>query len=46
MAATREMGRLIPHAEVSVVQSCGHMAPLEQPKEVTSTLVDFLTAKQ
>lgn len=46
VATTREMSRLIPHAIVNVVQSCGHMAPLERPKEVTSTLVNFLTAKQ
>lgn len=44
LAATKEMSRLIPHATVTVLQRCGHMAPLEQPEAVTSALVDFLTA--
>jgi pimeloyl-ACP methyl ester carboxylesterase len=44
LAATREMSRLIPHAKLHVLRGCGHMAPLERPQEVTSALVDFLTA--
>ena len=46
VAATREMSRLVTHAEVNVVQGCGHMAPLEQPEEVASALVDFLTTTE
>ena len=44
LAATREMSRLIPHASVHVLHGCGHMPPLERPQEVTSAVVDFLTA--
>ena len=34
---------LIAHAELAVVEGCGHMAPLERPEPVTSALVEFLT---
>jgi pimeloyl-ACP methyl ester carboxylesterase len=43
VAATKDMGRLIAHAELAVVEGCGHMAPLERPEPVTSALVEFLT---
>lgn len=43
VATTREMSSLIPHAKVTVLPDCGHMAPLERPDDVSSALVDFLS---
>ena len=43
VATTREMSSLIPHAKVTVLPDCGHMAPLERPDDVASALVEFLS---
>eukprot|EP01047_Picozoa_sp_COSAG01_P027034 COSAG01_NODE_1768_length_9274_cov_3.118583_5_plen_316_part_00 len=45
VAATREMARLAaPSAELHVIADCGHLAPLEQPRQVTAAITRLLAA--
>jgi pimeloyl-ACP methyl ester carboxylesterase len=45
VAATREMARLaVPSAELHVIADCGHLAPLEQPRQVTAAITRLLAA--
>jgi pimeloyl-ACP methyl ester carboxylesterase len=34
----REMAAAIPHAQLTVIEHCGHMAPMERPAEVTAAI--------
>lgn len=38
LAAHREIVAAIPNAQLAIIEHCGHMAPMERPAEVTSTL--------
>lgn len=42
-AQHEEMARLIPHAELRIIEHCGHMATLEQPEAVTEALAEWLS---
>lgn len=42
MALSEEMQRLIPGAELHVVEEGSHTAPIERPAEVTEVIEDFL----
>ncbi len=39
-----EMAALIPGARLAVVEHCGHMAPMERPREVAAALLAWLRA--
>lgn len=41
-AETERMARHLPHARFEVIEDCGHMAPLERPKELASLLADWI----
>jgi pimeloyl-ACP methyl ester carboxylesterase len=44
LARHEAMQRLIPAAQLEVIENCGHMAPMEQPAEVTARLSAWLSA--
>jgi 3-oxoadipate enol-lactonase len=39
---SRSLGQSLPHAEVIVLEACGHWLPIERPQEVTQALLGFL----
>jgi pimeloyl-ACP methyl ester carboxylesterase len=39
-----EMAALIPGATLAVIESCGHMAPMERPREVARAMLAWLGA--
>ena len=41
LACAREIARLVPHASLTVVPGCGHLAPLEAPVQVTDALLQL-----
>jgi pimeloyl-ACP methyl ester carboxylesterase len=43
-AQHEEMAALIPHAWLSVIEDCGHMAPVEQPDAVAEALAAWMRA--
>lgn len=42
LADHQDMARLIPGAELVVVEECGHLSPLERPDEVSIALRDWI----
>jgi len=46
LALSEEMAAMIPGARLVVIETCGHMAPLERPDEVTQAMVDWLGRAQ
>ncbi len=42
IATAEAMRREIPHATLAVIESAGHMAPMEQPDQVASVIESFL----
>ncbi|MFM9423635.1 pimeloyl-ACP methyl ester carboxylesterase [Variovorax sp. GrIS 2.14] len=46
LALSEEMAAMIPGAQLVVIETCGHMAPLERPDEVTQAMVDWLGRAQ
>ena len=42
-AETERMARHLPHARFAVIEDCGHMAPLERPRELTALLADWIS---
>lgn len=40
-----DMAALIPGARLAVIDRCGHMAPMERPREVAGALADWLRAR-
>nr|WP_315392650.1 alpha/beta fold hydrolase [uncultured Duganella sp.] len=38
----RQMARLIPHSALRLIEACGHMAPMEQPRAVLRALEEWL----
>ena len=36
------MAQCLPHARFEVIENCGHMAPLERPRELAALLVDWV----
>lgn len=43
LARHEEMAQLIPHAQLSVIEHCGHMSPMEQPAAVAAALAAWLS---
>ena len=41
-AETERMARHLPHATFEVIEDCGHMAPLERPRELAALLADWI----
>ena len=37
-----EMADAIPNARLIVIEHCGHLAPLEQPEQVTRAMKDWI----
>jgi pimeloyl-ACP methyl ester carboxylesterase len=41
-AETERMARHLPHAAFKVIEACGHMAPLERPRELAGLLAAWI----
>ena len=41
---TERMARHLPHARFEVIEDCGHMAPLEKPRELAALLTSWVEA--
>jgi pimeloyl-ACP methyl ester carboxylesterase len=41
-AETERMAQHLPHCSFSVLEECGHMAPLEKPRELAALLTDWI----
>ena len=41
-AETERMAKQLPHARLEVIEDCGHMAPLERPRELATLLTDWI----
>lgn len=41
-AETERMAQCLPHARFEVIEDCGHMAPLERPRELAALLADWV----
>jgi len=44
LAVSEEMAEKIPRASLVVIEDCGHLAPLERPREVGAALRDWLNS--
>jgi pimeloyl-ACP methyl ester carboxylesterase len=42
MAESERMAQCLPHSSFSVIEDCGHMAPLERPHELASLLANWI----
>jgi pimeloyl-ACP methyl ester carboxylesterase len=45
LARHQEMAGLIQGAQLTVIEDCGHMSPMEQPAEVTARLSEWLALR-
>jgi pimeloyl-ACP methyl ester carboxylesterase len=43
---TRRMADHLPHAEFKLIEDCGHMAPLEKPRELAALLGDWIVRRK
>ena len=41
-AETERMAQHLPHARFAILEDCGHMAPLERPRELTALLAGWI----
>jgi pimeloyl-ACP methyl ester carboxylesterase len=41
-AETEHMAHCLPHARFEIIENCGHMAPLERPRELAALLADWV----
>ncbi|MBN9487509.1 MAG: alpha/beta hydrolase [Alphaproteobacteria bacterium] len=41
-AETERMAQCLPRARFEVIEDCGHMAPLERPRELATLLIDWV----
>ncbi|HGF5557326.1 TPA: alpha/beta fold hydrolase, partial [Klebsiella quasipneumoniae subsp. similipneumoniae] len=44
MKEAKELVETIPSASLRIIRDCGHMIPLEQPRELARTIVEWLPA--
>ena len=44
LALSEEMASMIPEARLTVIDDCGHMAPMEKPQAVTDALAGWLAS--
>jgi len=42
---TERMARHLPHGRFEILEDCGHMAPLERPKELAAMIADWISAE-
>ena len=42
LAESERMARHLPHARFAILEDCGHMAPLERPRELTALLASWI----
>jgi pimeloyl-ACP methyl ester carboxylesterase len=42
LAETERMAKHLPHSRFEVIEECGHMAPLERPRELAGLLDDWI----
>lgn len=40
---TERMAQHLPNARFAILEECGHMAPLERPRELATLLIDWMT---
>ena len=45
LAETERMARHLPNSSFSVIEDCGHMAPLERPQELAAALDRWITSR-
>jgi pimeloyl-ACP methyl ester carboxylesterase len=43
-AESERMARHLPNSSFSVIEDCGHMAPLERPHELAAVLDHWITS--
>jgi pimeloyl-ACP methyl ester carboxylesterase len=43
---TARMARHLPHARFEALEDCGHMAPLERPRELASLLAGWIARER
>jgi pimeloyl-ACP methyl ester carboxylesterase len=43
-AETERMAKHLPHSRFEVIEECGHMAPLEKPRELATLLAGWIAA--
>jgi len=46
LAETERMAENLPQARFEVIEDCGHMAPLERPRELATLLADWVARDQ
>jgi pimeloyl-ACP methyl ester carboxylesterase len=46
LAETERMANHLPHSRFEVIEDCGHMAPLEKPRELAGLLDDWITRER
>ena len=44
LSTHKEIAARVPRSRLAVIENCGHMAPMERPKQVTAALVDWYSA--
>lgn len=44
LAETERMARHLPHARFEMIEDCGHMAPLERPRELAAVIASWVAA--
>ncbi len=42
LAETERMAEHLPHSRFNIIEACGHMAPLERPRELAALLADWI----
>jgi pimeloyl-ACP methyl ester carboxylesterase len=45
VAEAERMAQHLPHARFEVIEDCGHMAPLEKPRELSMLLADWIESE-
>jgi len=45
-AETERMARHLPHARFEILEDCGHMAPLERPRELAALIADWIARER
>jgi pimeloyl-ACP methyl ester carboxylesterase len=45
MAESERMAQCLPHSSFSVIEDCGHMAPLERPHELAAVLDHWIVSR-
>jgi pimeloyl-ACP methyl ester carboxylesterase len=43
LAETERMAKHLPHSRFNIIEACGHMAPLERPRDLAGLLANWVT---